>query len=50
MSDDAWRRQGRDEDEDFGPPLFGDVPTTAPAATCTPMPTNAAPSLPYVAR
>ena len=28
MSDDAWRRQGRDEDEDFGPPLFGDVPTT----------------------
>src|SRR6478736_7683160 len=28
MSDDAWRRQGRDEDEDFGPPLFGDEPTT----------------------
>jgi phosphatidate cytidylyltransferase len=28
MSDDAWRRQRRDEEEDFGPPLFGDVPTT----------------------
>jgi phosphatidate cytidylyltransferase len=28
MSDDAWRRERRDEDEDFGPPLFGDVPTT----------------------
>src|SRR4051794_39200643 len=29
MTDDAWRRQGRDdEEEDFGPPLFGDVPTT----------------------
>src|SRR5579862_9060368 len=28
MTDDAWRRQGRDEDEEFGPPLFGDVPTT----------------------
>ena len=28
MSDDAWRRQRRDEEEDFGPPLFGDAPTT----------------------
>ncbi|HQV56808.1 MAG TPA: phosphatidate cytidylyltransferase [Ilumatobacteraceae bacterium] len=28
MSDDAWRRRRRDDnDEDFGPPLFGDDPT-----------------------
>jgi phosphatidate cytidylyltransferase len=27
LSDDAWRRPRRDEDEDFGPPLFGDTPT-----------------------
>jgi phosphatidate cytidylyltransferase len=26
MTDDSWRRR-RDEDEDFGPPLFGDEPT-----------------------
>jgi phosphatidate cytidylyltransferase len=26
MTDDSWRRR-RDEDEDFGPPLFGDDPT-----------------------
>jgi len=24
MSDDVWRRGRRDEDDDFGPPLFGD--------------------------
>ena len=29
MSDDAWRRERlEDEDENFGPPLFGDVPTS----------------------
>lgn len=28
MTDDAWRRRRRDDnDEDFGPPLFGDDPT-----------------------
>ncbi|MCU1504414.1 MAG: Nif3-like dinuclear metal center hexameric protein, partial [Ilumatobacteraceae bacterium] len=28
MSDDGWRRERPEDDEDFGPPLFGDVPTT----------------------
>lgn len=28
MSDDLWRRGRRDDDEDFGPPLFGDDRTT----------------------
>jgi phosphatidate cytidylyltransferase len=27
MTDDSWRRNRRDEDEDFGPPLFADEPT-----------------------
>ncbi len=29
MSDDAWRKENvNDEEEDFGPPLFGDAPTS----------------------
>jgi phosphatidate cytidylyltransferase len=28
MTDDAWRRERRDDEDDFGPPLFGDEPTT----------------------
>ena len=27
MTDDAWRRRRRDEEDDFGPPLFGDEST-----------------------
>lgn len=29
MSDDTWRRDRRDDDDDFGPPLFGDETPSA---------------------
>ena len=33
MSDEAWRRRNEGQDDDFGPPLFGDEPTNQHEAT-----------------